>query len=166
MGGLVRLPDGRVSGAEAAQGLAKELAGRFTVIYTAGFSAHGAGRRLLAQINENAKAAGHHACFPELTHNEIVGWNLESADRDHFSLVVLCAGDLNAEQERAVEASVELLAGQFAQVNRFMANGPDHLSSVMGLIMFGDLVSAHLAVATGVDPVPIARIDALKRRLG
>lgn len=163
-GELARGPDGRPVGAAAARSLAKHLAGRFPVIYTAGFQAHGAGRRWLAQLNENAKVAGHQACHPELAHNEIVGWNTSRNRRDLFTLVVLRSQNLEVAQARDLDAAIALLSDQFAGVHEYTAGGPDHLSAVLGLVMFGDLVSAHLAVATGVDPVPIARIDALKAR--
>jgi glucose/mannose-6-phosphate isomerase len=146
--------------------LAGALADRFTVIYTSGPETHGAGRRLLAQLNENAKAAGHVACFPELNHNEIVGWNLAADRRELFALVVLRGPGEAAARARRVDATVDLLADQFACVHQLVARGPDHLSRVLGLILCGDLISAHLAVHTGVDPVPISRIDALKARLG
>lgn len=146
--------------------LAGALADRFTVIYTSGPEAHGAGRRLLAQLNENAKAPGHVACFPELDHNEIVGWNLPAERRELFALVVLRGAQEDAAAALRVETTVALLADQFAGVHQLTARGPDHLSRVLGLVLCGDLVSAHVAVETGVDPVPIARIDALKARLG
>lgn len=164
-GALVEFVDGRPGGETEARALANDLAGGFTVIYTSGREAHGAGRRLLAQLNENAKAPGHHACFPELDHNEIVGWNLDPAARDAFNLVVLRGGQESPSEGRRVEVTLELLAEQFAGIHQFRARGPEHLARVLGLIVFGDLVSAHLAAATGRDPVPIARIDALKARL-
>ncbi len=164
-GTLVQRADGRPGTAADARALAKHLAGRFPVIYTAGAQAHGAGRRWLAQLNENAKAPGHHACFPELAHNEIVGWDLAASQRDLFTLVVLRGADLPAEMARCVEAAVQLLAGQFAAVHEYWASGADDLTRVLGLILFGDHVSAQLAIVKGIDPVPIARIDALKARL-
>jgi glucose/mannose-6-phosphate isomerase len=162
---LVADRDGQVLGDVAARDLAKGLAGRFTVIYTSGRDAHGAGRRLLAQLNENAKAPGHVACFPELDHNEIVGWNLTAADRDRFSLVVLRGDPDDGPANRRVDVTLDLLRDQFAASHEYVAWGADSLSRRLGLIQFGDLASAHVAVATGTDPVPIARIDALKQRL-
>lgn len=165
-GPLAQWPhEGCLAAAAAAAALAQTLAGRFTVIYTAGQEAHGAGRRLLTQLQENAKSAGHVACFPELVHNEIVGWNLPAEQRDRFALLVLRGGDETAPACRRVAAALELLADQFPVQHQIVAWGPDRLSRVLGLLLFGDWVSAHLAVARGVDPVPIARIDALKSRL-
>ncbi|HOX26697.1 MAG TPA: SIS domain-containing protein [Candidatus Krumholzibacteria bacterium] len=164
-GGLARDPGGAVLGEPRALALAKSLADRFVVIYTSGREAHGAGRRLLAQLNENAKTAGHVASFPELVHNEIVGWNLPPARRGQFALVALRGADESGADALRVEATLDLLADQFAGVHQVIAHGPSRLARSLGLILFGDLVSAHLAVIGNVDPVPIARIDALKARL-
>ena len=164
-GALVRVDGGDPGGDAAARALAKDLADRFTVIYTSGREAHGPGRRLLAQLNENAKAPGHVAAFPELDHNEIVGWNLTQERRGSFALVVLRGGDEDARGACRVDATVDLLRDQFACVHCVEAHGPNRLSRILGLIVFGDLVSAHLAAVTGVDPIPITRIETLKTRL-
>jgi glucose/mannose-6-phosphate isomerase len=163
-GGLATTTDGAQAGAVAAEALAADLAGRFTVVFTSGAGAHGAGRRLLAQLQENAKAPGHVAPFPELDHNEIVGWNLTPARRDGFALVVLRGDETDSDALR-VDTTLDLLREQFAVTRQFQAAGEGHLTRLVGLIALADLTSAHVAVRTGVDPVPIARIDALKERL-
>lgn len=152
-------------GREAATRLAADLLDRFTVIHTAGAEAHGAGRRLLAQLNENAKAPGHVAVYPELCHNEIVGWDLPDSRRTGFALVTLSGQDALAPVARGVAVTRELLANQFAFSAHLRAHGRSRLGRILGLVLFGDLVSAQLAVVRGVDPVPIDRIDTLKRRL-
>lgn len=156
---------GQPAGDEAAERLAASLVDRFSVVFTSGGEAHGAGRRLLAQLQENAKASGHVAVFPELNHNEIVGWNSTPAARDGYALVVLRGADESATAARRVDVALELLADQFAVVHQVRAMGPGRLARMLGLILFADLVSTHLAVHTGTDPVPITRIDALKTRL-
>lgn len=165
-GDLVRDLAGAPLGDAAARSLANDLRGRFVVIFTSGADAHGAGQRLLAQLQENAKAAGHLARFPELDHNEIVGWNVPADRRGGFTLVVLRGVEETPADARRVEVTLELVADQFAAVRQVRAHGPNRLARCLGLIVFGDLVSAHLAVAAGVDPVPIVRIDQLKARLG
>jgi glucose/mannose-6-phosphate isomerase len=143
--------------------LAAEVAGRFAVIYTSGAEAHAAGQRLKGQLNENAKAPAAVMEFPELTHNDIVGWNLSGADRDGFALIVLRGADENERARRRADATIALLADQFATVTQIHGQGPAPLARVMGLIHLADRLSVEVAGRCGVDPVPIARIDALKR---
>jgi glucose/mannose-6-phosphate isomerase len=153
------------AGRELARELAADLVDRFTVIHTSGQDAHGAGRRLLAQLNENAKAPGHVAAYPELNHNEIVGWDLSRERAAGFAVVTLRGAEADAGTAASVDVALELLADQFAVVRQVRAHGSGRLARAMGLIVFADLVSAHLAVLRGVDPVPITRIDTLKSRL-
>jgi len=159
---LVQLDGSEPVGRSGARSLAADLGRRYTVVYTAGQEAHGAGRRLVAQLNENGKAPGHHAVFPELTHNEIVGWNLSPDQCRTFALVVLMGQDMTVDDSQRVAATLDLLSDQFSSVHRIQAHGSQRLTRLLGLILFGDLVSAEVAVSTDVDPVPIARIDALK----
>ncbi len=158
--------DGRPVGAAAAARIAARLAGRFVVIYTSGAEAHAGGQRLKGQLNENAKAPASVAEFPELTHNDIVGWELPAPRRDGFALVVLRGADESDRARRRAEATVELLAEQFASVIQVRGHGPEPMARVLGLIQFADLVSVAVAAQRGVDPIPITRIDALKRAAG
>lgn len=155
--------DGRPVGTEAVAGLAARLAGRFTVIYTSSPEAHAAGYRLKGQLNENAKAPASVAEFPELTHNDIVGWELSAARREAFALVVLRGADESPRARQRVDATLDLLHDQFASVTELQARGPGPLARVLGLIHAADRVSVGVAAAGDIDPVPIARIDALKR---
>lgn len=152
-------------GAAAAHDLATDLQGRFTVIFTAGAEAHGAGRRFQAQLNENAKSPAHVAAFPELNHNEIVGWDLTPAEASRFALVTLRGGDVDPAVGAGADVAVDLLRHQFGACRVISAHGTGRLPRILGLILFADLVSADLAVLRGVDPVPIERIDLLKARL-
>ena len=165
-GQLVRLTaDGPAVGDAAAREVAAELADRIPVIFTAGAEAHGAGRRWLAQFNENAKRPGHVAAFPELNHNELVGWNLAPDASDGFALLTLQGADVDPATAAGMSVALELLADQFGRQRSIHVHGEQRLGRVLGLIGFGDLVSTHLAVRRGVDPVPIVRIDTLKSRL-
>ena len=57
------------------------------VVSAAGFLSPVA-RRWKTQLNENGKTLAHVALFPEHNHNEIVGWESESAVRDLVDLAV------------------------------------------------------------------------------
>lgn len=155
--------DGLPAGKAQTAGLAAKLAGRFTVIYTSSPEAHAAGHRLKGQLNENAKAPASVAEFPELTHNDIVGWDLNDVRREGFALVVLRGADESARARMRVDATLDLLRAQFASVTQIQGQGPGPVARVLGLIQAADLVSVGVATHCGVDPVPIDRIDALKR---
>lgn len=146
--------------------LARALQGRIPVIFTAGPEAHPAGLRLKAQFNENSKVPAFLAGFPELDHNDLVGWNLPADRREAFALVVVRVGCLGDALERRVAATVDLLRGEFASVSVVTAAGGSPLRRILSLVQYGDYVSCHLARWRGVDPVPVTRIEDLKRTLG
>jgi glucose/mannose-6-phosphate isomerase len=137
----------------------------FVVVFTTSPETHGPGLRLKAQLNENAKCPSCVAAFPELDHNEIVGWELPPARRDGFVLIVLRGDDELAQTSRRVAVTLELLAGQFAAIHQEQARGGVALARILSLVQFADHLSCEVAAARGVDPMPVARIDRLKEAL-
>ena len=153
-------------GAEpAARETAAALLGKVAVIHTAGVEAHAAGLRFKAQLNENAKVPAQVAAYPELDHNELVGWSLDPDHRDRFVLLVLRGGGADPDLERRVAVSNGLMRGEFARIIEITARGSTPLARIMSLVQYGDFVSCHLADLRGIDPVPVDRIISLKEAL-
>ncbi len=148
-----------------AKAAARVLLGRMLVVYTASAESHAAGVRLKGQVNENGKSPALVVPFPELDHNDIVGWEVLRPRRDDFALLVLRSADEHPRTARRVDVTCELLAGEFHTILEFRAAGDTSLARTLSLVQFGDYLSCYLAEAAGVDPVPVARIDTLKRRL-
>lgn len=148
---------------EAAAGLAGRLHGSVPLIYGCGLTASVA-YRWKCQINENAKlpAFDHH--FPELDHNEIVGW--EGGGEGAFSAVFLEDQDQHPRERQRVELTAELIAGRARDVIRIETRGETRTERLLWAVMLGDLVSLELAARAGVDPTPVAVIEDLKDRLG
>ena len=145
--------------------LARALDGRIPVIFTAGTEAHPVGRRFKAQLNENSKVPAFLAEFPELDHNDLVGWDLPADRREGFALVVMKCGPLSDRLERRVSATLNLVKDDFSFVSVVTAAGRSPLDRVLSLVQYGDFVSCHLAGWRQVDPVPVVRIESLKRTL-
>ena len=154
-------PDG------ADDSLAKELARglRDTVpqISGAGLTAPIA-YRWRTEINENAKTPCSSHEFPELDHNEIVGW--EGAGRlGRFSAVFLDDCDLHPRIRQRIELTRGLIASHAAATYRVETIGQTRTERLVSLVLLGDLVSLYLAVLGGVDPAPVVLIDQLKGAL-
>jgi glucose/mannose-6-phosphate isomerase len=154
-------PEGNIPAAE----LAALLAGKTPVIYTAGAEAHATGLRLKAQLNENSKAPACLAAFPELNHNDLVGWDLAAADRGRFVLLILQGMSDNGRIDRRVALTRDLLAEEFPEIHDVRSAADGRLARIMSLVQYGDYLSCHLARLRGVDPVPVARIIRLKEEL-
>ena len=57
------------------------------------------------------------------------------------------------------------VGGDGGLVETWAADGPDERARAFGLLLFGDLVSCHLADIEGVDPMDITRLTALKAEM-
>lgn len=152
---------GRLTASE----LAAQIEGRLPVIYTADFLVQGVGTRWKGQLNENAKVPAFLASFPELNHNDIVGWGLPESWRDRLVLLILRSGLETDRIRRRVELTAQLLEKEFATIQILEAVGDSPLARLLSLVQYGDYVSCYLAGRRGIDPLPVHRIDRLKEGL-
>jgi glucose/mannose-6-phosphate isomerase len=150
--------------ANAAKPLARRLHGHISLIYGAGVTAPAA-RRWKGQINENGKAPAFFAEFPELNHNEIVGWTGDPALARTMHVVLLVDPQANERIAKRIDYTAEHLAGRMAGVDVVTAAGASPFARICSVITIGDFVSLYLAVLSGVDPTPVTAIEELKRHL-
>lgn len=162
---LARLygPDNPAAGNPAKQ-LAVWLKDSIPVIYGCELTAVAA-NRWKCQINENAKALAYYNEFPELNHNEIVGWENPPPLLDSFRVIYLEDGQSHPQNLRRMEITAGLLKDYAGEVHAHQSRGDSRLARLFSSIYLGDFVSLYLAVLYGVDPSPVARIEDLKRRL-
>jgi glucose/mannose-6-phosphate isomerase len=155
-------PDGTETDTIAPGELAGLLADRIPVLYTAGAEAHAVGLRWKAQLNENAKIPALAVAFPELDHNDLVGWDLPESLRERFVLVILESGITDPRDRIRVDATRQLLADEFSSIHRIVAPGDSALARILALVQYGDFLSCHVAHRRAVDPMPVERIENLK----
>ncbi len=147
---------------EAAASLGSRLAGTVPLIYGSGPMAAVA-YRWKTQLNENAKIHAFSHAFPELDHNEIMGW--VRAPRDLFAAVVLRDESEGPEMRRMIDATCELIAEDAVLVEQVRGAGESASARAFSMVAHGDWVSYHAALAAGTDPTPVERIGELKRRI-
>ena len=146
--------------AEAMQ-IAKKLNGQLTVIYSLG-TCEGVSVRFRQQINENSKALCWHHVFPEMNHNELVGWTTENK-----SLTVLTfhtSFDYKRTQKR-YEVCKPIFQKYAKEVIDITAKGDSKLEQFYYLIHMGDWISCYIADIRGIDAVEVNVIDHLKKEL-
>lgn len=118
------------------------------------------------QFNENPKIPAWCNRIPELTHNELAGWAQHGdVTRQVFSLVLLRHDFEHPNVGRRFDFVVDACDEVVADIHSVQAEGDGQFAQLMDLVMWGDLVTLHLAVQSGVDPGPIAVLDDLKRWL-
>jgi len=148
-----------------AKQLARALEGRQVIVYSATERMAPVGTRLRQQLNENAKLPGHSAVVPELNHNEIVGWERPESFHRGATVLLLRDSEDSAENARRLELTADYARAQGAEVRTVESESAGRLARLAHHVMFGDYVSLYLALARGVDPSPVASIDAFKQRM-
>ncbi len=144
-----------------AQDIATKLKGKLPVIYSLGTS-EGVAVRFRQQINENSKMLCWHHTFPEMNHNELVGWT-EKND----SLVVLTfhtSFDFKRTLKR-YEVCKPIFQKFSSGVIDISAKGESKLEQFLYLIHIGDWISCYIADLKGIDPVEVNVINHLKSEL-
>jgi len=150
--------------ANRAVSLANELAGRLPFVYSTGGLMEAVAKRWCTQINENGKSLAHHAVFPELTHNEIVGWEALAELRDNIVIVRLDDEDDHPMARRQADIAMEVVEPHCAGTVTLTTPG-GRMTRILSMMMLGDFVSVYLGYLNGVDPTPVKNIDILKGRM-
>ncbi len=151
----------------AAAGLARALEGNVPWVYAGPGLMEAIARRWACQFNENSKSPAHFATFPELNHNEIVGWRKDGAGDVYSRVVVLSLEDPDDHEltRRQTEIGLGIEEPLARRVYRFNGGGGGRLSRMVSLLVLGDFASVYLALLYGVDPTPVENIDYLKAQL-
>lgn len=160
--GLLEAP---LSAESPARHLADRLQGRIPAVYSASPFLEPAAQRWKDQFNENAKTFAVWNTFPELNHNETVGWGLADALAQRIHVVILRDRQEPARLGQRVAITKDLAFARAAGLDEVQSEGEGKVSRLLSVIAYGDLVSWYLAVARGVDPTPVPVIEDLKRRL-
>jgi len=144
--------------------LASALDGTVPVIYGFGFY-RAVAQRLKTQFNENSKVPAKWEFFPELNHNEIVGWENAKKLGEYFSLVFIRDSDEPEEIQRRIEITKKLVHDEGLRAYEIWGRGRSVLARMCSVICIGDFTSVYLGILRAVDPTPVRTIDVLKREL-
>lgn len=145
-----------------AKQLAEHLQNKMIAIYGLGSMPGAVANRWKGQINENSKNLVMASTYPELNHNEVLGWMSSSLQGAPWHLVVLRDGIESAKMATRDRVTKEIIGTLFTDV---VAHGNDLLSRMLWLAHFGDYVSLYLAALNRVDPENIDAINVLKSEL-
>jgi glucose/mannose-6-phosphate isomerase len=160
--------------ANAAKRLALQLLDVAPLIYGSDGPAEVAAYRWKCELNEVAKVPAVCNVFPELNHNEVVGWGPDPGrpgdPRDGEGakpgLIVLRHDGEHPRIARRIEVTLSMLGSRFSLVEQVRALGSSVLARLLDLCYLGDFTSTYLALARGVDPTPVEVIERLKQSLG
>lgn len=144
-----------------AEGLVKFLEDRIPIIYSE-VKNEGVAIRWRQQLNENSKKLCWHHFYPEMNHNELVGW--EGGD-DRFAVLMMRSQDDHPRSNIRMNITEPMYLSKGAKVENIVALGDSRAERVFDLIHLGDWLSLLLAETNHIDPVIITSIDLLKSAL-
>jgi len=122
-------------------------------------------QRMKQQFNENSKVPSKWEFFPELDHNEIVGWEKGGDTTMHFSSIFLRDKNEAEEVRSRIEITKTLMEPAVSKQFELWSQGKNDLSKMLSIVLMGDFASVYLAVLRKVDPTPVDTITVLKRKL-
>lgn len=137
------------------------LFGRIPIIYSDP-STEGVAIRFRQQINENSKMLCWHHVFPEMNHNELVGWTTDNAD---LAVVFFKNETDNPRTAKRMELCEPIFRKHTPHVATIASKGDSAIERAFYLIHLGDLISVELAERKGIDPIEVNVINNLKDAL-
>lgn len=145
--------------------LARQLQDSLPIIYSDATLMEPVNLRWRGQMEENAKTLAYGNNFPEMNHNEIVGWEQIAHLTGRLSVVILKDKNDTDRVQARMNITKELIEDKSTSITVLHTFGQSRLARMFSLIQMADWTSLYLALLTGVDPTPVAPIDLLKSKL-
>ena len=136
-----------------AKQIATRLVDTIPIVY-APESLRSAALRFKTQLNENSKVLAKYDVFPELNHNEVIGWDTPRRLTSIFTVLLISREQEREEiKERMRVVKNEFLATKASRIIEIKARGKSILQQILSSIYVGDMTSFYLAILYRVDPV-------------
>lgn len=145
--------------------IAQTLNRRIGILYAAADLLEPVATRWRGQLNENAKTLAFSHTLPEMNHNEIVGWQVLADAMREMPVIFLRDSEDHPRVQTRIDITRSLLLASTGGITEVWSQGVSRLARMFSLVQLGDWVSLYLAAAHGVDPMPVAAIDRLKKAL-
>lgn len=141
--------------------LARKIRGKTPIIYASDKYALLA-KNWKIKINENSKTPAFWNFFPELNHNEMVGF---TNPQGKFHVTILSERDDHPRNKKRMETTAELYQKKGIKVDTVNIEGKSFLEKILKTLALGDWVSYYLALEYGYDPTPVEMVEELKEKL-
>ena len=146
-----------------AKQLSLELIGKSVVVYS-GPKLFPAANKFKICLNENAKNVAWVNQYPELNHNEFIGWSSHPVDKP-YAVVEIRSNLEHPRTQKRFEVSERLLSGKRPAPEVIKPLGATHLQQLLWTSNFCDFVSLYVALLNGLDPTPVGLVEKLKAEL-
>ncbi len=117
------------------------------------------------EIQQKAKSLAFFNVIPEMNHNEIIGWEMDSQLLKSFIVIFLENKDVHPRILKRIELTKKIIKSKGVEVVDIYADGTTVMEKVFCLVLLGDWVSYYLALLYKKDPSEIAHVDYLKEEM-
>ena len=114
--------------------------------------------------NENAKNVAFWNVYPEMNHNEFIGWSSHPVDKP-FAVFDLTSSFEHPRILKRFEVSDRLLSGKRPKATPVHLQGESPLEQLLWGCILADFVSIYVAILNGVDPTPVDLVEKLKSEM-
>ena len=149
-----------------AKDLARRLNGKVPVIYGSHPLTAVAAQRFKTDLNEYGKTSAFWNYFPELNHNEIVGYN-QLVDLTSSSFVVVLLRDSGEHERIALRFQItrRLIEDNLSDLIEISSEGQTPLARLFSLVLITQLAAIYVGLSYEIDPGPVEVIQSLKAEL-
>ena len=145
--------------------LANKIYDKIPIIYADSERLETIAVRLKGQICENSKILAYHNIFPEMNHNEIVGWENNSEYFSNYFVIWLDDKKMNDRNKARQKIIIEMLNESEVNQDIIEVVGDSFKERFLLLIHYGDWLSYWCAILHKTDPSPVKNINILKNKL-
>lgn len=146
---------------KTSRAIGEKVVDRIPVLYSEA-QYEGVAIRWRQQINENSKMLCWHHIFPEMNHNELVGW---TGGDNRVAVIILRNEDDHKRSQLRMELCKKLMGEKCDTILEAWSKGTNRIERSYYLIHLGDWISIDMAELRNEDAVAIPAIIFLKNEL-
>lgn len=145
--------------------IATVLKGKLPIIYSSVDNLEAVNLRWRGQLSENAKILAYGNFYPEMNHNELVGWKLNKNILKNIVVIFLEDPDDHKRVKTRMAITKRIYKQYSDNIISLSSKENTKLERIFDLIYLGDWISYYLAILNNIDPTPVEIINYLKSKL-
>lgn len=146
--------------------IAKAVKGKLPVIYSSSDVLDTVNLRWRGQFSENSKILAYGNGYPEMNHNELVGWRLNKDIIKNIIVIYLRDEEDHKRVSLRMDITSKIIEEYANEVITLNGIGKSKLERIFELTYIGDWATFYLALLYGEDPNEIDVLHELKEELG
>lgn len=147
--------------------LAKKLVKKIPIVYgTNKANSDAIARIWKIKFNENTKIPAFYNYFPELNHNEMVGYEgLKRAGMKNACVIMLKDPSAHPRTQKRIELTAQLIKKAGAKVEIILLKEGNDIFKIFSSLLLGDWTSYYLALEYKIDPTPVKTVEEFKKMM-